>query len=85
MKARNGGASLEDLIAGAKRYAAHVAPRQDPRYTKNPSTWLNQKGWLDEYEPAGAGADGELEWWQIRKRERDRAKKATENDEGVGE
>ena len=42
-KARAGGASLEELIAGAKRYAAQAACRGSPRFVKYPATWLNQK------------------------------------------
>jgi biotin operon repressor len=40
-------ASVEQLIAGANRYATERAG-QDPTYTKHASTWLNAGGWLDE-------------------------------------
>jgi hypothetical protein len=45
-------ASADELIAGAKRYAAERAD-QDPRYTKHPATWLNKGCWADE--PASDG------------------------------
>lgn len=38
-------ASLEDLIAGVDRYIASKPPDVNWR---NPATWLNGKGWLDE-------------------------------------
>jgi hypothetical protein len=38
-------ASSEEILAGAKRYAAS---NPDPEYTKHPSTWLNADCWLDE-------------------------------------
>ena len=47
-------ATLEQLIAGAKRYAASIT---DPKYTANPATWLNQGRWLDEYPSAANGGD----------------------------
>jgi hypothetical protein len=43
-------AAAEELEIGAMRYAA-VRSREDPTYTKHPSTWLNNKCWLDEPEP----------------------------------
>ena len=50
-KARDDGARLEDLIAGAKSYAAHAAAGGDPRFVKHPATWLNAHCWLDEPDP----------------------------------
>jgi hypothetical protein len=47
-------ADAEALIAGAKRYAAERAG-QDPKFTKNPATWLRDGCWTDE--PA-ASANG---------------------------
>jgi hypothetical protein len=44
-------ASVEQLIAGANRYATERAG-QDPTYTKHASTWLNAGGWLDEPQPS---------------------------------
>ena len=40
-------ASADQIITGARRYAAE---RQDenPKYTKNPATWLSGGCWLDE-------------------------------------
>jgi hypothetical protein len=50
-------ATAEELELGALRYAA-VRTSEDPTYTKHPSTWLNNKCWLDEPEPARAGNFG---------------------------
>jgi hypothetical protein len=44
-------ATADELELGAMRYAA-VRSSEDPTYTKHPSTWLNNKCWLDEPEPA---------------------------------
>jgi len=44
-------ATAEELELGAMRYAA-VRTSEDPTYTKHPSTWLNNKCWLDEPEHA---------------------------------
>jgi hypothetical protein len=38
-------ASLDDLIAGLHRYISH---KPEDRQWRNPATWLNGKGWLDE-------------------------------------
>ena len=38
------------LLAGAQRYATERAGT-DPRYTKHPTTWLNQGCWDDEPQP----------------------------------
>jgi hypothetical protein len=38
------------LIEAAKRYAKQRAG-QEPKFTKHPATWLNQKCWLDEEPP----------------------------------
>jgi hypothetical protein len=40
-------ASAEEILAGAKRYAAQRAG-QDPQYTAGPAPWLNADRWLDE-------------------------------------
>lgn len=40
-------ATVEELIAGAQRYAAARAG-QDPKFTKVPTTWLNGGHWADE-------------------------------------
>jgi hypothetical protein len=40
-------ATAEEIIAGAKRYAAS---KPDPEYTKHPGPWLNADRWLDEPE-----------------------------------
>lgn len=46
-------ANLDDLIRAAVRYAAERAG-QDPRYTKNPATWLNKACWRDQA-PSSSG------------------------------
>ena len=76
-QARENGASLELLMVAVERYASQVTGRE-PKFIKHPSTWLNQKCWLDEPEPVGAGAGGELTWWQKERREKQRARKAAE-------
>ena len=81
-KVRAGGVSLEELTAGAKRYADQAARRENLRFVKYPATWLNQKCWLDEYPPPGAGPDGELTWWQKENREEELARKAVEENGG---
>jgi hypothetical protein len=50
---KNGEATEADLLAGAMRYAAAQAGK-DQTYTKHPTTWLNAKCWLDEPGPAAA-------------------------------
>lgn len=46
-------ASLEQLIAGAQRYAAAMASQGTAKvYIAHPASWLNQKRWLDELEAA---------------------------------
>jgi hypothetical protein len=45
------GADPEDLLAGAKRYAAHVsASTEDRKFVRLPATWLDKGCWRDEYE-----------------------------------
>jgi DNA-binding MarR family transcriptional regulator len=46
-------ATHEQLMAATMRYGAERTG-QDPRYTKNPATWLNKQSWLNE--PASTGA-----------------------------
>jgi hypothetical protein len=48
------GVDPERLIEGAKRYAAERAG-QDPKYTRNPATWLNGGCWEDEAPPRAGG------------------------------
>lgn len=54
------GATPEQIIAGAIRYAEDS--RVIAGYAKDPATWLNQRGWEDEIEPAstinGTGGNG---------------------------
>lgn len=44
-------ATVADLVAGAVRYAAE-RQGEDPKYTKQPATWLNAEAWLNEPPPA---------------------------------
>ena len=41
------GASYEKIIRGLKEYLTFC--RENNRYTKQASTWLNQRGWEDDY------------------------------------
>lgn len=43
-------AALEVIISGARKYAAD--PNREPRFTKNPATWLNADAWENESLPA---------------------------------
>lgn len=40
-------AAAEEILAGARRYAEERAG-EDPKFTKQPSTWLNGGHWADE-------------------------------------
>lgn len=55
---KRGDATPEQLVGGARRYAAEVAKRQpaaDGRVPMaHPTTWLNQGRWLDEDESAAS-------------------------------
>ncbi|ABK02744.1 hypothetical protein Arth_1350 [Arthrobacter sp. FB24] len=51
-KARKNGATLGELLAGARRYAAE-RQGQDPQFTKAPATWLNQECWADDPDHVG--------------------------------
>lgn len=44
---RNQIATAEELLAGARRYAAERA-NENPRYTKHPAAWLDDERWTDE-------------------------------------
>lgn len=48
------GATADEIIAGAARYAKYRAGEPE-QYTKHPSTWLNGDCWENEYSTAGAG------------------------------
>ena len=48
------GATADEITAGAARYAKYRAGEPE-RFTKHPSTWLNQGCWEDEYSTAGYG------------------------------
>lgn len=48
------GATADEITAGAVRYAKYRAGEPE-RFTKHPSTWLNQGCWEDEYSTAGIG------------------------------
>ncbi|MGU3662143.1 helix-turn-helix domain-containing protein [Methylobacterium fujisawaense] len=54
---KNRQATVEELIAGAQRYAAARAG-QDPKFTKVPTTWLNGGHWADEPPPPGGFQPG---------------------------
>jgi hypothetical protein len=56
-KATREGADPQALIEAATLYAKQRAG-QDPKFTKHPATWLNQKCWLDETAPATAARVG---------------------------
>src|SRR5262249_23561120 len=56
-QARTRGATAEELLDGAKRYASERAG-QDPQYTKHPATWLRGLCWLDEPEATPVGLPG---------------------------
>lgn len=51
-RARKNGATVEELIAGARRYAAE-RKGQDPQFTAAPATWLNQERWTDDPDHMG--------------------------------
>lgn len=51
--ALKGGATTDEIIAGAARYAKYRAGEPE-RFTKHPSTWLNQGCWEDEYSTDGS-------------------------------
>lgn len=47
---RTGKATVEQLMAGAMRYAAE-RQHEDPKYTKHATTWLNAEAWGNEAVP----------------------------------
>lgn len=51
-KARKSGVTAEELLSGARRYAAE-RKGQDPQFTAGPAPWLNQERWTDD--PAHTG------------------------------
>lgn len=53
-KALKNGATADEIIAGAARYAKYRAGEPE-QYTKHPSTWLNGDCWENEYSTAGTG------------------------------
>jgi hypothetical protein len=48
-KALSLGATADELLAGAKRYAAEVRGKES-QFVAFPASWLNQQRWLDEPE-----------------------------------
>lgn len=71
-KAVLGGADVEAIIAGARQFAAFRSG-DDPKFTPMLATWLNRRGWLDDYTgpkpragpaPAGQRKDGWLEMYR---------------------
>lgn len=48
-KARKDGTPADEIITGARRYAAECERRQtEPHYIAHPATWLNAGRWADE-------------------------------------
>gem|GEM_PF-6757393 len=47
MKARKNGATVEELTTGARSYVAE-RKGEDPKFTAQPATWLNQERWTDD-------------------------------------
>ena len=45
-RARKSGATADELELGAMRYAAERST-ENPKFTKHPATWLNNRCWLD--------------------------------------
>ena len=56
---RSGKATVDELIAGATRYAAE-RQGQEQRFTKDPATWLNGECWADEALPHFEPAQNEI-------------------------
>lgn len=54
---RDAKATVAELLTGAMRYAAERSG-QDPKYTKHPTTWLNNGCWADEGPPRLGGFTG---------------------------
>lgn len=92
--ARKSGVSHETIMAGVNAYAA-MRVNEDPTFTAQAVTWLNQKRWADEYDvpaeakPAAQASDEQLDTlaatYPGHIGERDRAKKllAAELSKGV--
>jgi hypothetical protein len=53
---KSGIVTFVDLMAGVKRYATAVI-NTDPKYVKQPTTWLNAGCWADETQPGGTNGD----------------------------
>lgn len=54
-KVRAGGATREELLLGAMRYA-DARKNEEPRYTKLPATWLHRGSWENAPTPAPSPA-----------------------------
>ncbi|MCX5581782.1 hypothetical protein OSH12_26200, partial [Kaistia terrae] len=59
-------ATVSDLVAGAMSYAAE-RQGEDPKYTKQPATWLNAEAWLNAAPPAAPTA-GRMQGGQTQSR-----------------
>lgn len=59
----NARALADDIIAGAKRYAADKS--RDPKFTKHPATWLNSDCWLDELPSTQTNGGGYPCWTAV--------------------
>jgi len=66
------GALPENIISGAKRYARHVEDG-DPKYIKNPATFLNAIAYENEYEIRHEEKNHGYENWSGTGRDRDAA------------
>lgn len=56
---KSGIVTFADLIAGAKRYAAATS-NTEPKYVKQPTTWLNAGCWADEIHTGGGNGNGNI-------------------------
>ncbi|MDH3376211.1 MAG: hypothetical protein OEQ39_04485 [Gammaproteobacteria bacterium] len=58
-------ATLDELIDGRQRYAAHLeATATERKYIKMPGTWLRAECWADEYEAGQKMSEEHVKYWQ---------------------
>jgi len=58
IRALKDGATLKEIIDGAKKYATFVfSSETEMRFVKHPTTWLNNGCWDDEYSLNGQTSD----------------------------
>lgn len=60
-KARRNGVTADELMAGAKSYAAEQKGK-DPKFTAYPASWLNQERWTDEPDHVSESASKLSPW-----------------------